>query len=198
MNSWRNIYKLHDKLINLLVIVLLSVLCIAFDKLTKVNYAALNFHKAQYLFDADQTKFNVYYSGTKKYTLISDRIQFLSESNRLYCWGCKFIEFDEKTHKQVLMFNSNYADYDIDKQLILAKGNVELHTIANQAKDNIDAFTDHATINTANNHIDSDAAIVIKQMVNELSGIGFSIDSNTNIMIINSHVKLKYKKGSKE
>lgn len=197
MNSWRNIYKLHDKLINLLVIVVLSVLCMAFDKLTTVNLALLNFKKAQYFLDSYHTKLNIYYHGYIKYTIAADHMKFMSDINQINCLNCKFSQYDELSHKISMVLVGDKAKYDIDQQIMVADGHLKLSTFSANDKDNVEAFTDHIVIKTDSNTAHGDSYINIIQGENNLSGTGFDINYDTKIMTINSHVKLNYKKGSK-
>jgi LPS export ABC transporter protein LptC len=195
MISWRSIYKLHDKLINVLVIIVLSLLCLAFDKLTNVNLMVLNFKKAQYFLNSYHTKLSIYSHGHIKYIISADNMQLQSDINRFKCFHCYFIQYDELNHKISMSLVSDKAQYDIDQQILVADGHLHLSTFAQNQQNNINAFTDHVTIKTAINTVYGNNYINIVQNNNSLSGIGFNIDYNKKIMNLHSHVKLSYTQG---
>ena len=188
MNSWQGIYKLHDKLVHLLVIVILSVLVLSFDKLTSVNLSKLNFMESQYLLDTTQASFTVYKKADIDYIISGDSMSLRSKSDYVDCCHCHLTKYDND-HKVTMVATADKVHYDIQAQIAHASGQVTFHVVNSDHAQNIEASTDYMDVNLGSNIASGDTAINIKQEQDNLYGVGFVINLNDQTMTLKSHVK---------
>ena len=184
MSFWHNIYKLNDKLVHVLVIVILSVLCLSFNKLTDVNLSKLNLMQSQYFLDAYHTKLTIYSHGQVNWIINGDTISFQSDNNNIHCLNCELVKYNDQ-HILLLNMVADQVYYNLDQRLITADGNVVINN------NNINAVTNHMIINTDTNIASGDSYINITQQKNSLSGLGFDINYDKQIMHLKSCVHFK-------
>ena len=195
------------KLFKFFAIVIIALLCLIFDQLTKINFKFIELPKTQPEYNIDALAGRVYdKDGKLLYVLTGHDAWKYPYNDKLYLNMADLQIYDAKLNKIKYTLTSKNAWFDYNEKIgqlgaetfVVFYDQNSLVTnatnkdIKHKESNNITLSGKNILFNTVNNIFNSDDTIIAKQNKNSIIATGFKYDYNNKILILKSKVKIVY------
>lgn len=184
-----------SRLFNILTAIILSALCVLLNALTKIDFHKLELPKNKPEYSATNFQANLYTpQGVLIYQVSAESgIQF-SDSSRIMMQGLTLQAFSESTTQIAQQLTSKDGWLDNQTLLGFLGESVIITFFESVPSQNINVYTKNVNINGKTKFANSSAPIRAVQGKSILTGMGFSVDYDKKLLVIESNVKVIYDK----
>ncbi|TXI98734.1 MAG: LPS export ABC transporter periplasmic protein LptC [Neisseriales bacterium] len=184
-----------SRLFNILTVIILSALCVLLNVLTRIDFHKLELPKNKPEYSATDFQANLYTpQGVLIYQVSAESgIQF-PDSNRIVMQDLTLQTFNESTTQIAQQLTSKDGWLDNQTLLGFLGESVIITFFESVPSQNINVYTKNVNINGKTKFANSSAPIRAVQGKSVLTGIGFSVDYDKKLLVIESNVKVIYDK----
>ncbi|HRG63693.1 MAG TPA: LPS export ABC transporter periplasmic protein LptC [Burkholderiales bacterium] len=184
-----------SRLFNILTVIILSALCVLLNVLTRIDFHKLELPKNKPEYSATDFQANLYTpQGVLIYQVSAESgIQF-PDSNRIVMQNLTLQTFNESTTQIAQQLTSKDGWLDNQTLLGFLGESVIITFFESVPSQNINVYTKNVNINGKTKFANSSAPIRAVQGKSVLTGIGFSVDYDKKLLVIESNVKVIYDK----
>lgn len=184
-----------SRLFNVLTVIILSALCVLLNALTKIDFHKLELPKNKPEYSATNFQANLYTpKGVLIYQVSAESgIQF-PDSNRIVMQDLTLQTFNESTTQIAQQLTSKDGWLDNQSLLGFLGESVVITFFESVPAQNINVYTKNVNINGKTKFANSSAPIRAIQGKSILTGMGFSVDYDKKLLVIESNVKVIYDK----
>lgn len=184
-----------SRLFNILTAIILSALCVLLNALTKIDFHKLELPKNKPEYSATNFQANLYTpQGVLIYQVSAESgIQF-PDSSRIMMQGLTLQAFSESTTQIAQQLTSKDGWLDNQTLLGFLGESVIITFFESVPSQNINVYTKNVNINGKTKFANSSAPIRAVQGKSILTGMGFSVDYDKKLLVIESNVKVIYDK----
>ena len=182
-----------SRLFNILTVIILSALCVLLNVLTRIDFHKLELPKNKPEYSATDFQANLYTpQGVLIYQVSAESgIQF-PDSNRIVMQNLTLQTFNESTTQIAQQLTSKDGWLDNQTLLGFLGESVIITFFESVPSQNINVYTKNVNINGKTKFANSSAPIRAVQGKSVLTGIGFSVDYDKKLLVIESNVKVIY------
>ncbi|RTL12904.1 MAG: LPS export ABC transporter periplasmic protein LptC [Neisseriaceae bacterium] len=184
-----------SRLFNILTAIILSALCVLLNALTKIDFHKLELPKNKPEYSATNFQANLYTpQGVLIYQVSAESgIQF-PDSSKIMMQGLTLQAFSESTTQIAQQLTSKDGWLDNQTLLGFLGESVIITFFESVPSQNINVYTKNVNINGKTKFANSSAPIRAVQGKSILTGMGFSVDYDKKLLVIESNVKVIYDK----
>ena len=184
-----------SRLFNILTVIILSALCVLLNVLTRIDFHKLELPKNKPEYSATDFQANLYTpQGVLIYQVSAESgIQF-PDSNRIVMQNLTLQTFNESTTQIAQQLTSKDGWLDNQTLLGFLGESVIITFFESVPSQNINVYTKNVNINGKTKFANSSAPIRAVQGKSVLTGMGFSVDYDKKLLVIESNVKVIYDK----
>lgn len=184
-----------SRLFNILTAIILSALCVLLNALTKIDFHKLELPKNKPEYSATNFQANLYTpQGVLIYQVSAESgIQF-PDSSKIMMQGLTLQAFSESTTQIAQQLISKDGWLDNQTLLGFLGESVIITFFESVPSQNINVYTKNVNINGKTKFANSSAPIRAVQGKSILTGMGFSVDYDKKLLVIESNVKVIYDK----
>lgn len=184
-----------SRLFNILTVIILSALCVLLNVLTRIDFHKLELPKNKPEYSATDFQANLYTpQGVLIYQVSAESgIQF-PDSNRIVMQDLTLQTFNESTTQIAQQLTSKDGWLDNQTLLGFLGESVIITFFESVPSQNINVYTKNVNINGKTKFANSSAPIRAIQGKSILTGMGFSVDYDKKLLVIESNVKVIYDK----
>lgn len=194
MGNFRLRYQ-SSRLFNLLTVIILALLCVLLNYLTRIDFHRLELPKNKPEFSSTGIEANLYSKyGKLLYRALAESGLQYPDSSKVILYKLNMLAFSESTELLQEKLTSNDGWIDTASSLGYLGESVAL-TISNvDPKYIINAYTKHVHLDAKKQFIYSTEPILATRGKSIMTGNGFTVDYVKKIMTIESNVKIVYVK----
>ncbi|MBX9597362.1 MAG: LPS export ABC transporter periplasmic protein LptC [Burkholderiales bacterium] len=184
-----------SRLFNALTVIILSGLCVLLNSLTRIDFHKLELPKNKPEYSATNFQANLYTpKGILVYQVSAESGTQFPNSNRIMMTDLILQAFNESTTQIAQQLTSKDGWLDNQSLLGFLGESVVITFFESVSAQNINVYTKNVNINGKTKFADSSAPIRAVQGKSVLTGIGFSVDYDKKLLVIESNVKVVYDK----
>jgi|LauGreDrversion4_2_1035121.scaffolds.fasta_scaffold199989_3 LPS export ABC transporter protein LptC len=184
-----------SRLFNALTVIILSGLCVLLNSLTRIDFHKLELPKNKPEYSATNFQANLYTpKGILVYQVSAESGTQFPNSNRIMMTDLILQAFNESTTQIAQQLTSKDGWLDNQSLLGFLGESVVITFFESVSAQNINVYTKNVNINGKTKFANSSAPIRAVQGKSVLTGIGFSVDYDKKLLVIESNVKVVYDK----
>ena len=184
-----------SRLFNVLTVIILSALCVLLNALTKIDFHKLELPKNKPEYSATNFQANLYTpKGVLIYQVSAESGTQFPDSNRIMMQDLTLQTFNESTTQIAQQLTSKDGWLDNQSLLGFLGESVVITFFESVPAQNINVYTRNVNINGKTKFANSSAPIRATQGKSILTGMGFSVDYDKKLLVIESNVKVVYDK----
>jgi LPS export ABC transporter protein LptC len=184
-----------SRLFNLLTVIILSLLCVLLNYLTRIDFHRLTLPKNKPEFASTGILANLFSkNGKLLYRAMAESGLQYPDSSKIILSNLNMQAFSESTEllQEKLTSNDGWLDTAnslgyLGESVVLTVSNVDPKYIIN-------AYTKHVHLDAKRQFIYSSAPIRATRGKSTMTGIGFSVDYTKQLLTIESNVRIIYEK----
>lgn len=182
-----------SKLFNLITAIILSVLCLLLEELTRINFHRMDLPKDKPVFSATGISASLYESnGHLLYNVYAESGNQFPDSSVIELHQITVKSYVESTGdlSQQLMSNDGWIDTKTSTAFL--GESVEIMVMSKDPKQIIRAYTHDVNIDATTKKVVTSAPIRATQGQSVLTGVGVNLDYDKQFLTIESNVKVIY------
>ncbi len=184
-----------SRLFNLLTVIILALLCILLNYLTRIDFHRIELPKDKPEFSSTGIEANLYSKdGKLLYRALAESGLQYPDNSKVFLYNLNMLAFSESTSLLQERLTSNDGWIDTGSSLGYLGESVALTVNNIDPKYIINAHTRHVHLDAKKQFIYSSESILATRGKSVMTGNGFSVDYLRKIMTIESNVKIVYVK----
>lgn len=184
-----------SRLFNLLTVVILCLLCVLLNDLTKINFHRLDLPRDKPEFSATGMRGNLYApNGTLLYQFSAESGNQFPNSSKITLLKLSFTAYSESNASTSQQLTSANGWFDTKTSQGFLGESVEIIIANSQPQQVVRIYTHSIALDGIKRYAHSSAPIRATQGKSVLTGLGVSVDGIKQIITIESQVKIVYVK----